>query len=263
MVKKIALALVAILIIIQFFRIDKTNPEVIAENDFIQMVQPEENIQAILRTSCYDCHSNETNYPWYTNIAPVSWWVKDHINDGRKHLNFSEWGTYKEKRQNHKLEECYEEVEEGEMPMESYLIMHGEAKLSADQKNELVHWFKEKYRNPGTKKTNALSLNNGAKWHANEATTQGVAKMLEIVNNNIADNQISSLNTKGEELEQEMKIIFEKCNMTGEAHEQLHHFLLPLVKKFRTMKEASTVEEFYTMEKEVKAYIETYSDYFE
>ncbi len=263
MIKKILIGLVAILVIIQFFRIDKTNPEVIAENDFINMVQPDENIQAILKTSCYDCHSNETKYPWYTNIAPISWWVKDHINDGRKHLNFSEWGTYKEKKQKHKLEECFEEVEEGEMPMESYLIVHGEAELNTEQKEELVTWFKEQYNTPKPKKSNELSLNNGEKWKANEATSQGISKMLEIVNNNISDNQVSSLNAKGEQLEQEMKVIFEKCDMTGEAHEQLHNFLFPLFKKFRLMKETSNVEDFYQLEKEVKTHLENYYNYFE
>jgi len=263
MVKKIGIALVALLVIIQFFRIDKTNPEVIAENDFINMVQPEENIKTILKTSCYDCHSNETKYPWYSNIAPISWWVKDHINDGRKHLNFSEWGTYKEKRQRHKLEECFEEVQEGEMPMESYLIAHSEAELSPTQKEELVNWFKEKYNAPKAEKSTKLSLKNGAKWKANEATTQGITNMQEIINNNISDSKFSSLTKKGELLEEEMKVIFEKCDMTGEAHDQLHNFLLPLVKKFRALKDASNLDEFYLMEQEVKNYLETYTDYFE
>lgn len=263
MIKKILIAIVAILVIIQFIRIDKTNPEVIQENDFITMVNPPENIATLLKASCYDCHSNESNYPWYTNISPIAWWIKHHIDEGREELNFSEWGTFKEKRKNHKLEECFEMIEEAEMPLESYLITHGEAKLSEAEKADLITWFKAQYN--GEKKTEkaTLSLNDGAKWSANEATTLGVAKMLKIVNDNTADNQVTSLNKKGDLLESEMKIIFEKCDMEGEAHEQLHTFLLPLVKKFRAMKEAVSLEEFDIAQKEVKAHLATYNTYFE
>lgn len=146
MTKKIILGIIAIIVILQFFRIDKTNPEVVAENDFITIVQPNENIKTMLKTSCYDCHSNETNYPWYTNIAPLSWWIKHHIDEGREELNFSEWGTFKVKRQKHKLEECFELIEENEMPKNSYLITHGDAKLTPEQKEELINWFKEQYK---------------------------------------------------------------------------------------------------------------------
>lgn len=142
MIKKIVIGCMVLLVLIQFIRIDKTNPEVVIENDFIVQTNPPEYIQTILKTSCYDCHSNESTYPWYTNVAPISWWVKQHINEAREELNFSEWGTFKEKRQKHKLEEVFEEVEEGEMPLPSYLIVHSEAKLTTEQKNELVAWFK-------------------------------------------------------------------------------------------------------------------------
>lgn len=145
MKKKIALGFIALLVIIQFFRIDKTNPAIVQENDFISVTNPPENIKQLLKTSCYDCHSNESTYPWYTNIAPVSWWVKQHINEAREELNFSEWGTFTEKRKKHKLEEVYEEVEEGEMPLKSYLIVHSDAKLTTEQKNELVAWFKAEH----------------------------------------------------------------------------------------------------------------------
>ena len=143
MIKKISIGLIAVLVIIQFFRIDKTNPVIIQENDFITITNPPENVSVILKTSCYDCHSNETKYPWYTNISPLSWWIKDHINEGREELNFSEWGTFKEKRKNHKLEECIELIDEDEMPLLSYLITHGDAKLTADDKGFLLEWFKE------------------------------------------------------------------------------------------------------------------------
>ena len=142
MIKKIAIGLTALVVVIQFFRIDKTNPVIVQENDFITITNPPENIQHLLKSACYDCHSNESKYPWYTNIAPISWWVKDHINEGRDELNFSEWGTYKEKRQKHKLKETIEVLEEGEMPLESYLIIHDEAKMTIEQKNEFIDWMK-------------------------------------------------------------------------------------------------------------------------
>jgi len=139
--RKILVVLLIVLLCIQFIRIDKTNPASIAENDFLKITAADPELTAIIKTSCYDCHSNESTYPWYTNIAPVSWWIKHHINEGREELNFSEWGTYKEKRKNHKMEECVELVEAGEMPMSSYTLMHSEAKLTAEQKEKLLVFF--------------------------------------------------------------------------------------------------------------------------
>ena len=141
-VKKILLGLAAIFVIIQFFRIDKTNPPVDPVLDMINVVQVPAEIQGILKTSCYDCHSNESVYPWYTNVAPLSWWIKDHINEGRGELNFSEWADYSLRRKDHKLDEIVEMIEEEEMPLPSYLIAHGDARLSAEQKALLVVWAK-------------------------------------------------------------------------------------------------------------------------
>jgi len=140
MKKKIVLGLLIIVVVMQFFRIDKTNPEVNIADDFIAITNPPEEIATILKTSCYDCHSNESSYPWYSNIAPISWWLKHHLNEGREELNFSEWNTYSEKRKDHKLEELAEEVEEGEMPLNSYTWTHSNANLSVDQKNRLIGW---------------------------------------------------------------------------------------------------------------------------
>lgn len=140
--KKIGLALLIIFVVMQFFRIDKTNPPLDPANDFISVTKPSAEIAAILKTSCYDCHSNEVNYPWYTNIAPFSWWIKHHVNEGNDELNFSEWGTFKPRRMDHKLKEGIELLEEDEMPLASYTWMHGDAKLSADQKQKLVEFFK-------------------------------------------------------------------------------------------------------------------------
>lgn len=139
---KIVLAVVALLVIIQFFRIDKSNPQSNPQDDILIVENVPNDIGMILKTSCYDCHSNATTYPWYSNIAPVSWWLKHHVDEGREELNFSVWATYSAKRKDHKLEEVDELVEKDEMPMPSYLWMHGDAKLTEQQKNQLMNWAK-------------------------------------------------------------------------------------------------------------------------
>jgi hypothetical protein len=112
-------------------------------NDFLLAETVPLEVANILRSACYDCHSNETKYPWYTNIAPVKWMMYDHINEGRDELNFSEWTTFSPKRKARKMEEVAEEVEEGHMPEKSYTWMHKEARLSDEQKEVLVNWAKE------------------------------------------------------------------------------------------------------------------------
>lgn len=140
--KNIAIFLVFLFLVIQSIRIDKTTEPVNPTTDFIALTSANAEIANTLKIACYDCHSSQPTYPWYTNIAPVSWWIKHHINEGSQHLNFSIWGTYSDKRKNHKLEECIEMIEEGEMPISSYTLMHGEAKLTDAQKLQLVEFFK-------------------------------------------------------------------------------------------------------------------------
>ena len=139
--KKILVSLLILLLVAQFFRIDKTNLEINLAKDFVTITSAPVEVQTILQTSCYDCHSNNVVYPWYSNIAPLSWWLKHHVDEGREHLNFSEWGTYSAKKADHKLEECVEMIEEDEMPMASYTLMHGNAKLNEAQKTMLTTWF--------------------------------------------------------------------------------------------------------------------------
>lgn len=141
--KSILLGLVALLVVIQFFQIDKTNPPYDAANDFMSIEHPPAQVAELLKNACYDCHSYETKYPWYTYIQPVAWWVKGHINGGRKHLNYSRWGEYSAKRKDHKLEEMEELVKEKEMPLNSYTWAHSEARLTDEQRTSLITWFKE------------------------------------------------------------------------------------------------------------------------
>ncbi|MDF2438563.1 MAG: cytochrome [Bacteroidota bacterium] len=139
--KKIVIVLVILFIVIQAFRIDKTNPILDPSKDFMSLSSPPSNVANILNSSCYDCHSNATTYPWYTNISPVSWWIKHHIDEGREELNFSVWGDYSSRKKDHKLKEAVELVESNEMPMESYLWVHGNAKLDETQKQLLISFF--------------------------------------------------------------------------------------------------------------------------
>lgn len=143
MKKKILIGLAVIVVVIQFFRIDKTNPPVQEELDFVTITNPPAEVASMIRSACYDCHSFESTYLWYSNIAPISWWTKHHVNEAREELNFSEWGTFSAKRKDHKLEECVEEIEEGEMPLKPYTWTHGDAKLSPEQKEMLITWLKE------------------------------------------------------------------------------------------------------------------------
>jgi hypothetical protein len=138
---KVLMALGIIFIVIQFFRIDRNPPVSDPTKDFIKVTQPDSEIAAMLNSSCYDCHSNSTIYPWYTNFSPVSWWIKHHIDEGRAELNFSMWDTYSSRKKDHKLKEAVEMVESGEMPMESYIWMHGNAELSEIQKEKLIAYF--------------------------------------------------------------------------------------------------------------------------
>ena len=139
---KIILIVVALIIIIQLIPLDKSVPEDITTNDLFTVVDVDPQIQEILKVACYDCHSYETVYPWYSGIAPVSWLTMNHINEGREHLNFSEWGAYTAKKAAHKAEEIAEEVEEGEMPLQGYVMMHSEALLSKEDNEKLIAWAK-------------------------------------------------------------------------------------------------------------------------
>ncbi|MDX2134436.1 MAG: heme-binding domain-containing protein [Saprospiraceae bacterium] len=139
--KKWLWAIPALLVIIQFVRIDKTNPPANPENDYLSVANPPSETAQLIKTTCYDCHSNHTRYPWYSNVAPVSWLLRNHIVEGRKHLNFSEWAAYDAEKQAHKIEECAEVIGEKEMPMKGYVWMHPEARLSEAQREQLVDWF--------------------------------------------------------------------------------------------------------------------------
>ncbi len=132
--------LLLILIVIQFFRPTKNKAEGISNNDIGKLYPVPEDVQTIFKTSCYDCHSNNTVYPWYAEVQPVAWWLNDHIEDGKKDLNFSEFSSYSIRRQYKKLEEINDLVKKDEMPLDSYLWIHKDAKLTEQQKLTIANW---------------------------------------------------------------------------------------------------------------------------
>ncbi len=142
MKKKILIVLAIVFVIIQFFRIDKTVPSYDMSKDLIVMTQPSPEVERILRIACYDCHSYETAYPFYTNIAPFSWWIKGHINEGRAELNYSTWGDFPVKKLGHMIDESSEKVIEKKMPLTPYWMLHWDAKLTEEERKTLGDWFK-------------------------------------------------------------------------------------------------------------------------
>lgn len=140
--KRILLVTAIALLAIQLIRPSQVAPTTAPENDLFAAESATPDVQELVKNACYDCHSNETTWPWYAQIAPASWIIANHVNEGREHLNFSDWATYSDKKRDHKLEEIAEEMAEGEMPMEGYVAFHSEAKLTDDQKMAVIGWFK-------------------------------------------------------------------------------------------------------------------------
>ena len=141
MVKKISLVLIVALIGIQFFHPKKNiSATVVSTNDITAKYAVSSDVLNILKRSCYDCHSNNTIYPWYYNIQPVAWWMADHVNVGKDELNFSEFAAYTPKKKNHKLLAIVGQVKKDQMPLDSYLWIHKDAKLNEQQKNAVIHW---------------------------------------------------------------------------------------------------------------------------
>ncbi len=138
--KIIAIVAVIALVAIQFFRPDRTNPPIVEADTLQASMQVPEQIDAILARSCVDCHSNKTVYPWYSNVAPISWWLANHISEARRELNMSVWNTYSPKKKSKKLEEMCEQVDKGEMPLPSYLWIHRDAMLRAGESKVICSW---------------------------------------------------------------------------------------------------------------------------
>jgi hypothetical protein len=138
--KIIVIVLATVFVIAQFIRPARTVPPENPAETLEASTQVPADVEAILVRSCVDCHSNRTTYPWYSNISPVSWFLADHINEGRRELNISTWNTTDAKRKFRKLDKICQEVQDGEMPLPSYLWIHWDAELSQNDVNTLCAW---------------------------------------------------------------------------------------------------------------------------
>ena len=141
--KVFIIVIIVLFAIAQFVRPDRTLPAIDSEQTLGATATVPDDVNAILSRSCNDCHSNETVYPWYSNVSPASWFLQDHINEGRSELNFSLWGTYAESRKARKLDEICENAKSREMPLPSYLWIHRDARLSDDEIARLCRWTEQ------------------------------------------------------------------------------------------------------------------------
>ena len=134
------LALVA-LIVIQFFPITLNESDTVPQSDFMVENQVPATIKNRLQVSFYDCHSNNTDYPWYSKIQPAAWYLEDHIQDGKDELNFNEWAEYSDRRKNSKLRSIISQIEEDKMPLDSYTLIHKDAILSDEDKRVIIDYM--------------------------------------------------------------------------------------------------------------------------
>lgn len=140
MLKKILVFLLIVLVIIQFIHPKPNKSTGEQPNNIGKVYAIPADVESILEKACNDCHTNNTNYPWYSNIQPLDWWLNNHIVDGKKHLNYDEYTNRSLRYQYHKMEETIEMVKEGEMPLDSYTWMHKNAKLTEAEKTKLIEW---------------------------------------------------------------------------------------------------------------------------
>lgn len=140
--KAVVLVFLIITLAIQFLQPARNKNGQAVGNDFSKAFTVPENVQGILKKSCFDCHSNQTEYPWYTYIQPVGWWMDSHVRKGKEELNFSEFGSYSKRRQMSKLKSIAESIEDETMPLPSYALIHKKAKLSNEEKGLILNWVK-------------------------------------------------------------------------------------------------------------------------
>lgn len=139
-VKIIAIVLLVVFVGIQFIPSSRNQSDSVPETDFMLVNDVPENIQNKLQVSCYDCHSNNTQYPWYNKVQPVAWFLEDHIKEGKAELNFNEWDSLSTRRKTSKLRSIIKQIENGEMPLDSYTFIHRDARFSEAEAEEIINW---------------------------------------------------------------------------------------------------------------------------
>ncbi|HZH72502.1 heme-binding domain-containing protein [Aequorivita sp. F47161] len=136
--KIIAIILLVAFVGIQFIPTERNQSDTVPPTDFMLVHNVPETIQNKLQVSCYDCHSNNTQYPWYNKVQPAAWFLEDHIKEGKAELNFSEWDSLSSRRKKSKLRSIVKQIENGEMPLDSYTLIHKDAILSKDEAEEII-----------------------------------------------------------------------------------------------------------------------------
>lgn len=139
--KIIVLILLIVFVGIQFFPTKRNQSESVPNTDFMIVNTVPNSIKNTLQTSCYDCHSNNTYYPWYNKVQPVAWILESHIEEGKAELNFSDWNTYSNRRKKSKLKSIVSQIEDDKMPLISYTLIHKDAVLTQKQKTEIIDWI--------------------------------------------------------------------------------------------------------------------------
>ena len=142
-VKIIAVVLLVAFVGIQFIPTTRNQSNMVPETDFMLVNNVPENIQNKLQVSCYDCHSNNTQYPWYNKVQPIAWFLEDHIKEGKAELNFNEWDSLSNRRKKSKLRSIIKQIESDKMPLDSYTLIHKDASFSETEKQELIKWVEQ------------------------------------------------------------------------------------------------------------------------
>ena len=138
--KKTGLACAVIVLAIQAIRPARTNPQTDPSKTLDATLHPPAGVAALLQRGCSDCHTNGTVWPWYTNVAPLSWWIVNHVNEGRRHASFSDWANYDTARQQRELTAACTQLEQHSMPLPSYLLMHPDARLTDAERESICDW---------------------------------------------------------------------------------------------------------------------------
>lgn len=138
--RKIVLTLLVVIVAIQFIQPAKNNNDDHMQADLISHLKVPEKVATVLQTACYDCHSNNTRYPWYAAVQPMGWFLAKHIKEGKEALNFSGFGNFSTRRQQSKIKAMYNSVKDGSMPLASYVLLHPDAKLTGETRALLMDW---------------------------------------------------------------------------------------------------------------------------
>lgn len=141
MIGWLAVLVVAIVLVIQVIPVERNVSTVPPGQSFEKTEKVPANVAAILKVSCYDCHSNNSRYPWYSELQPGAWFMARHIKKGKEELNFDEFNNYSKRRKKAKIKSIISQIEKDEMPLRSYRMMHSSARLSAADKMDLIDFF--------------------------------------------------------------------------------------------------------------------------